>query len=314
MPMAAPTIADSDRGVSITRSAPKRSWRPSVTRNTPPSRPTSSPRMTIRLSRSISWRRARLMACTMLSCAISEFLQLPGLTRAEHCTGMFEHLRRDRREDGFHGQHRVVDGHGRALLHLFPVCLIPELLLCHIPLKAHDRVPGAPGRHFIRRAVATGIIGRGMISHPVGETFDEGRSSSVAGLVERRSSGPVDGEHVVAVYLYPVEAVGNGLLSQGGRSALRFQRDGNRPLIVLTDEDHRQPEHSCHVETLVEVPLGSGAIAEISNRDGRVSLVAGGHGSPHGMGNVGPYRDADWEDVEVFRSPLAALVAGPVLE
>src|SRR6185369_3452975 len=225
MPMAAPTIADSDRGVSITRSAPKRSCRPSVTRNTPPSRPTSSPRMTIRLSRSISWRRARLMACTMLRCAISEFLQLPGLTRAERCAGMFEHLRRDRREDGFHGQHRVVDGHGRALLHLFPVCLIPELLLCHIPLQSQDRVACFPDCHFIRRAVAASIIGRGMIPYPVGEAFDESRSSSATGLAERLGRGPVDGKYVVAVDLYPFEAVGNSLLSQGDYSALPFQRN-----------------------------------------------------------------------------------------
>src|SRR6266702_794131 len=139
--MAAPTIADSDNGVSITRSAPNSSWRPSVTRNTPPSRPTSSPRMTIRPSRSISWRKARLMACTMLSCAISELLQLSGLPRGERCADLFEHLRCGRGRNCFHGQHRLVDGCGHAFFHLFPVLLAPDTKLCHVQLQAQNRVP-----------------------------------------------------------------------------------------------------------------------------------------------------------------------------
>ena len=53
-PIAAPTIACSLIGVSTTRRGPKRSNSPSVSLNTPPAAPTSSPRSTTFGSRSIS--------------------------------------------------------------------------------------------------------------------------------------------------------------------------------------------------------------------------------------------------------------------
>ena len=62
MPMAVPKMADSASGVSKTRFSPNWSIRPSVTRKTPPSRPTSSPITRTRESRSISCFRARLRA------------------------------------------------------------------------------------------------------------------------------------------------------------------------------------------------------------------------------------------------------------
>src|SRR6266404_1104168 len=66
-PMAVPMMPDSARGVSTTRSAPKRAWRPSVTRKTPPFLPMSSPRRMTRSSAASSWARARLMAWTRVS-------------------------------------------------------------------------------------------------------------------------------------------------------------------------------------------------------------------------------------------------------
>src|SRR5579885_171580 len=58
MPQAAPTIALSLMGVSITRSQPKRSSSPSLVLNAPPYTPTSSPSSTTAGSRSISSNRA----------------------------------------------------------------------------------------------------------------------------------------------------------------------------------------------------------------------------------------------------------------
>ena len=71
MPTAIPAMAISARGVSTTLSAPKRSRRPSVTRKTPPSIPTSSPRTTTEGSLSISPLRAWLRADTMFRTAIT---------------------------------------------------------------------------------------------------------------------------------------------------------------------------------------------------------------------------------------------------
>src|SRR5919199_3231830 len=61
-PHAAPTIAASEMGVSMTRPSPNSSSRPSVTLNAPPYTPTSSPMRKTEGSRSISshspWRMA----------------------------------------------------------------------------------------------------------------------------------------------------------------------------------------------------------------------------------------------------------------
>src|SRR5438128_8063711 len=65
IPIAAPMIPDSASGVSITRSAPNSSIRPTVARNTPPNLPTSSPITTTRGSRRISIRSASLTAWMM---------------------------------------------------------------------------------------------------------------------------------------------------------------------------------------------------------------------------------------------------------
>ncbi len=62
IPTAVPTIPDSFKGVSMTRSSPNRAWRPSVIRNTPPETPMSSPRTMVSSWRSIAWWRAALIA------------------------------------------------------------------------------------------------------------------------------------------------------------------------------------------------------------------------------------------------------------
>src|ERR1044071_4235983 len=74
MPMEAPMMPASASGLSITRRPPKRRCRSSVTRKTPPSTPTSSPMMTTSGSRSISSRRARFSALTILSFAMARLV------------------------------------------------------------------------------------------------------------------------------------------------------------------------------------------------------------------------------------------------
>src|SRR6184192_985971 len=69
--MAAPAITPSERGVSMTRSFPYFVKRPSVARNTPPVRPTSSPKTSTRSSRAISRASAWFTASTMVSSAIA---------------------------------------------------------------------------------------------------------------------------------------------------------------------------------------------------------------------------------------------------
>ena len=61
-PAAAPTIAISEMGESITRDSPKRAISPSVTLNAPPNAPMSSPRQKTFSSRAISSNSASRMA------------------------------------------------------------------------------------------------------------------------------------------------------------------------------------------------------------------------------------------------------------
>src|SRR2546428_6138840 len=67
MPTAVPMMAASASGLSMTRWEPNLRCRSSVTRKTPPSTPTSSPRISTSRSRSISWKSPRLRALTMFS-------------------------------------------------------------------------------------------------------------------------------------------------------------------------------------------------------------------------------------------------------
>src|SRR5438552_1114541 len=69
-PIAVPTMPDSASGVSKTRFSPNSCWRPSVTRKTPPSRPTSSPKTRVRGSPARAWRSAALSAWTSVSSGI----------------------------------------------------------------------------------------------------------------------------------------------------------------------------------------------------------------------------------------------------
>ena len=62
-PTAVPMIADSASGVSITRSGPNSSLKPSVTLNAPPNTPMSSPITITRSSARSSSRKADEMAC-----------------------------------------------------------------------------------------------------------------------------------------------------------------------------------------------------------------------------------------------------------
>src|SRR5437879_5126538 len=93
-------MAASARGVSKTRAVPNSSCRPSVTRNTPPSLPTSSPRTRARGSSASESRRAWLSALTMVTSAtgvafLSEpqgFVLLPGEVRRKVGEHPLEHL------------------------------------------------------------------------------------------------------------------------------------------------------------------------------------------------------------------------------
>ena len=88
MPIAVPTMPDSFNGVSITRSSPNRSCKPSVIRKTPPEMPTSSPNRIVSGRASIASARAALIASAMVHLAVGpdrtgSLPDLPDLLRRE---------------------------------------------------------------------------------------------------------------------------------------------------------------------------------------------------------------------------------------
>src|SRR5215472_6165297 len=95
-PIATPTIDDSASGVSSTRASPNLACRPSVARNTPPFRPTSSPSTHTRSSRSISSasasRTPSIRVLTAISARLREHMPLE--------VGRVRLRRRLRRPDG----------------------------------------------------------------------------------------------------------------------------------------------------------------------------------------------------------------------
>src|SRR5207342_249194 len=76
MPMAVATMPPSAMGESSTRCSPYLRCRPSVTRNTPPKYPTSSPMTTTDGSRAIITSMAEFRAWIMFICAIAYLLRL----------------------------------------------------------------------------------------------------------------------------------------------------------------------------------------------------------------------------------------------
>src|SRR5450759_4260132 len=120
IPTAKPTMPASASGVSKQRSAPKSRAIPSVTRNTPPRVPTSSPKTTTSVLAVIASRSARLMAPDMVTSWAAEatgaavrVIGWPPRPRRRarlHHRSLLEKLRCGRRKHVGEQRHRVNNG------------------------------------------------------------------------------------------------------------------------------------------------------------------------------------------------------------
>ena len=96
-----------------------------------------------------------------------------------------EELLRPRGHDGFeagHGLGHLPVGLGRdgglALV-------VQESLFPHVAGQPDERVPLEPGGHLLFPPVSPGVVGRGVVGHPVGVRLDQGGPAAVPGAVER---------------------------------------------------------------------------------------------------------------------------------
>src|ERR1700719_2963270 len=209
--MAAPAITPSDSGLSITRLAPKRSYRPSVARNAPPVRPTSSPKISTRSSRAISSASAWFTASTMVSSAIAVLTQARQLAPqplgrlSVHVLEVFARVR-----CGL--PLRLVPGDAQLFAHVLLDLLQPggvdSTFRFEIPLHAQQRVTVHPLVVDLARLVARGVVGGRMQAEPVSDGLNERRPVARARAVDRFLDDLVDGEHVVAVAADARKSVG----------------------------------------------------------------------------------------------------------
>ena len=104
-----------------------------------------------------------------------------------------------------------------------------------------------------------------MRPHAIGHGLDEGGSLAGVGPGEGEAGRGQDGQHVVAVDLDPGDAVALAALGDGG-VGLEAHRLGDRPLVVLAEEDDRDREAGREAERLGDVALAAGPVAEVGRR------------------------------------------------
>src|SRR5437660_10725755 len=206
MPTAMPAIRPSARGVSATRSGPKRCCRPAVARNTPPLTPTSSPIMKTRSSSSMARASARLMPSTSVMFDIAlrllgELGGLPGVLARQPRVEMLEHLLGPRR--------RRIEVRLHHLLHVRLRVLGERLLLGRRP-GAFGVQPGAQPQdrlllplllQFLGAAIARRIVRGRVVAQPVGHRFEQRRAFARACALHRAPHDIAHRDQVVAVEL-----------------------------------------------------------------------------------------------------------------
>src|SRR6185436_11798588 len=211
MPTATPAIAVSASGVSITRSGPKRCWRPAVARKTPPFAPTSSPSTTTDSSRSSSWASAMLTASMRFFSAMGIFFaQANGkrpllLERLGHLrVQVIEHVLGRPRGRGFVRGHRLRHLAGALVLQRLLLVLVPVAVLRQVIAQPRDRLDLPRRVHAFGVAVARRVVGRRVIAQAIAHRFDERGPAAAARLLEGLLHHLPDRDHVVAIHLAPL--------------------------------------------------------------------------------------------------------------
>src|SRR4051812_5021914 len=219
-------MPDSASGVSMTRLSPKSFCSPSVTRNTPPSLPTSSP-MTRTLGSVSRARRSdsliALARAMFLNVTVSA-MSLPPVRVGERrlVGGELGPLLVDEGvsvrvcvlEDGevvriLHGTDRFAHSFAQRLaldLQFRKKSLVRVVGGLQVAAKAQDRVLGLPGGPLVVVAVAGRVVGGGVGAHAVGERLDQRRPLTGAGPLQGPPGHGEVRQHVVAVHPQAREA------------------------------------------------------------------------------------------------------------
>src|SRR5579863_9243645 len=261
-PTAAPSMPASANGVSTHRFSPKRSRSPAVARNTPPARPTSSPITITFSSRASSTCSASFTASTRSLSVIETFAQV---RRRDDVRVLEQQLRIGirlclRRGDAcahrlrclglYLGLELVAQDAEAAEVALVPAETLVLLLLLD-PLEID-----------VRAWIVGGRVRRRAIRH----RLDERRPLPCTRALERLARRLVHGEDVAAVDADAGHPVADRLVGQRLGARLGRQGRGDRPLVVVAEEDERRLHHGREVRTLVKRTLARRAVAEVRDR------------------------------------------------
>src|SRR5699024_1051513 len=148
--------------------------------------------------------------------------------------------------------------------------LVGQSVLLQVPADPQDGVLGLPLVELCGDAVAGGVVVGGVGSHAVGEGFHERGAGAFAGGRGRGAGRGQAGQDVVAVDTRTGEGEA-GCAPVDGGTGLAFQGFGDRPLVVLAEEDDRGVVDRGEVEGLVGVSLAGGAVTEVGD-DGTAVL------------------------------------------
>src|SRR5215469_2638584 len=321
-PTESPAMSPSASGVSRTRSAPNRSSRPSVARNTPPSAPTSSPSTRTEASSAIARPSARLTAWTSVISGIAASLarqverrpallgKIPWQAFIGEVEYRLDRLRRRRKI----GLSSAFDRQRDFAEQLLLVRLAPHPSGNEIVAQSRDRL-FRPARTDLRAAaIAARIVGGRVIAEAIGQRLDQMWTATRPGFGDRALDGFTNGDDVVAVDLLAFEACRDRLLRQGLRGGLLRDGHRDRPPVVVDHEHDRQVPHRGGVERLGDVALRGRAVAENADGDPFFLPQLKRERDADGVRRVGCDRNANREILTSFGEIASALVAAPVQE
>src|SRR5581483_7453250 len=278
-PAAAPTIAASEIGVSITRASPNRAASPSVTLNAPPYAPMSSPRQKTFGSRSISSNSAsRIASRYVVSAIVCSPRRRPLVRRDRRSHALSEPERRNDtrlRVDANEGvgrlRHRRRVGLVRRLVDLLPYALIDrmELGIRHAFASQHrdisvDRIVRLlPALDLAWRHIGLVVVLRVPLA-AIGDELNERWATPLPCAIDGTFGDRIGREHIVAISLLPRNPVTDGLVLEITSSGLLRQRCRVRVAIVLDDHHQRALLDRGEIDPFVK---GSGRCGTVTHVD-----------------------------------------------
>ena len=145
------------------------------------------------------------------------------------------------------------------------------------------------------------VVVHGVPLHPQRHELEQRRPAALARLLDGAVRLAVDGEHVGAVDDDPFEAVRGRPVGEVVDAELEPVRGGVGVLVVVADEDDREPVDAGQVHRLVRIAAGHRAVAAPADRDARLAAdlerERAADGDGHERRQVAHHRDQAEPDV-----------------